>query len=143
MPRQGVYDTTAVPAGLFDKCGQDQGWFDRDLLYFPTAATPAPPPWFSSLLNTGGGKRTLFDPELPLDGDIAWELGVDAYSEGVTFEAFEQKILGGQKDEAKRAKFREMIATFGAERAEKMKLVKKVITVAGVSYVVWKILLWL
>ena len=44
MPRQGLFDTTAVPAGLFDKNGQDQGWFDRDLLYFPVGPPPPPPP---------------------------------------------------------------------------------------------------
>jgi len=32
MARPGLFDTDSVPWGWFDVCGQDQGWFDRDLL---------------------------------------------------------------------------------------------------------------
>ena len=56
--RQGIFDTAAVPWGLFDVCGQDQGWFDRDLLYIPQLVPipptpPVPPP--SPSPNSGGG----------------------------------------------------------------------------------------
>ena len=42
--RPGLFDADAVPWGWFDDCGQDQGWFDRDLLVYPLAIPPPPPP---------------------------------------------------------------------------------------------------
>lgn len=42
--RPGVFDTDAVSWGWFDVCGEDQGWFDRDLLVYPAVVPPPPPP---------------------------------------------------------------------------------------------------
>lgn len=42
--RPGVFDTDAVSWGWFDECGEDQGWFDRDLLVYPAVVPPPPPP---------------------------------------------------------------------------------------------------
>ncbi|MGC1581031.1 MAG: hypothetical protein WA766_06090 [Candidatus Acidiferrales bacterium] len=137
MARPGLLDTTAVPWGLFDKCGQDQGWFDRDLLTYPVVA----PPWYSTLLYIGGWEPAPSEREMA--AGAAWELGLDTYGLAVTFKAFEEKILVAQHDSMKRDEFRQMAATFHAERLEKMKIVKRVITVAGVSYVVWKLVMLL
>ena len=144
MPRQGLNDTTAVPAGLFDKCGQDQGFFDRDLLYFPTG--PTPPPWYLSLLYTGGWDPTsdeFFKGDPALVANVAWELGADGYGREVTFRSFEGKILAEQRDTEKRAEFRQMAEVYAAEHAAKMKIIKRAITIAGVTYIVWKIVMWL
>ena len=143
MARPGLLDTTAVPWGWFDKCGENQGWFDRDLLTWPVAVGPTPPPWYWTLLYQGGWDETsdkffgMYDTALA--AGVAWELGLGEYEAGVTFAAFEEKILAAERDDKKRDEFRQMIATFKAERLEKMKIVKRVVTVAGVMYVVWKL----
>ena len=83
MARQGLFDTTAVPAGLFDRCGQDQGWFDRDLLTYPAHALP---PWYLNLLYIGGWDETadVFNAYVQDSGAtanvasaelLAWRLG--------------------------------------------------------------------
>ena len=42
--RPGLFDADAVTWGWFDDCGQDQGWFDSDLLVYPEVVPPPPPP---------------------------------------------------------------------------------------------------
>jgi hypothetical protein len=176
MSRQGLFDTDAVPWGWFDVCGQDQGWFDRDLLFYPLQS---PQPWYASLLYTGGwdetsdefyastetvvsaeqltwhlggweedqvlGKTLFGVDDRELEARVAWELGIEPYSRQVTFKDFESKILEAQRAVEKRAEFSQTMATISAESAEErqMALIKRTITLAGVTYIVWKVIVWL
>ena len=134
MARPGLLDTNGVPWGWFDKCAQNQGWFDRDLLTYPVTSEP---PWYSSLLYVGGWEPA--PSEVDAARGAAWELGLDDYTLEVTFKAFEEKILTAQRDERKRDEFRQMAVTFHAERLEKMKIVRRAVTIAGVTYIIWKL----
>jgi hypothetical protein len=103
---------------------------------------PAPPPFFRSLLNIGGftWKDDYFFEDY---NNLMWELGFDDYSERVTFAQFERKIISAQHAEEKRAEFTQMTTVFGQEAAIRSRLVKQVLTIAGVTYVVWRVLAWL
>lgn len=107
------------------------------------------PPQGQTFLLAMGGARWADDyffmrgPDAEKYANLTWELGLDDFDAEVTFRQFEQRILSAQHYEAKRAEFTQMTTTFGEEAAARAKLVKQIITVAGVSYVVWRVLMWL
>jgi hypothetical protein len=139
MARLGSFDICAYAPTWFDVNSDVGGWVDRDYIPMPTG--PGPIPWYSSLLYTGGWEEeSAMDP---LDAGVSWELGLGPYEDGVSFQAFEQKILEAQQDETRRDEFRQMAKVFGEEHAEKMKLVRRAVTIAGVTYVVWRLIMWL
>ena len=79
------------------------------------------------------------------DGDVAWELGEDAYGTGpVTLGQFTNPTVASAKDEAKRAAFaaiiKELVRQDIEETRQREQIVKISITAAGVTYVALKVL---
>jgi hypothetical protein len=91
--------------------------------------------------------KTLFGvPDPELEARVAEELGMGAYGRQVSFKDFEDKILSAQRALVRREEFRQTVETIAAESAEERRmqlLVRRTITVAGVTYFVWKIAMWL
>jgi hypothetical protein len=151
MARLGSWDTIGYAPTWFDVDNDTGGWWDRDLI--PNKTGPGPTPWYSSLLYMGGWDDTsdrffasstvASNEELDLEAGIAWELGLLPYRRQVSIEQFEERILTAQRDTARRAKFTQMVTFFGEEREAKARLVKRVAAAAGVTYVLWRILLGL
>jgi hypothetical protein len=146
----GLFDySVAGPAAWFDRDvftsndpGAAAGWFDFDYLHPPFESTPQE--W--AFLLTLGGARWADDYFYLFDQykDLAWELGFDDYStRGVTFEQFERKITMRQSAEEKRDEFRQITTVFGQEAQVRAKMIKTAVTIAGVTYVVWRVLMWL
>jgi hypothetical protein len=115
-------------------------------IYDPSEYLPRPPgPSFLLSLTGADECDDYFFKDCP--EEVAWELRIGDFGRQVTFDQFERKILTRQKDEASLAAFHQMIAVFRDEERARIELlktqVKKAITIVGVGYVVWKVLLWL
>jgi len=91
--------------------------------------------------------KTLFGvPDPDLEARVAEELGIGFYGRQVSFKDFESKILSDQRALVRREEFRQTVETIAAESAEERRmklLVRRTVTIAGVTYVAWKILMWL
>lgn len=107
-----------------------------------------------ALPSSGGGRNTretwwFRTPWTDDEGEraLAWELGIDLgshYRRRVSFEAFESRAIGILEEQARSDRFMsDALAIMRREEERKQRLVKiaKVtVTVAGVSYVLWRLL---
>jgi hypothetical protein len=144
MARPGLFDTNAVPWGWFDVCGQDQGWFDRDLL---TYLIPTP---FRRRAPGGGGYWQEVEELNPFYGYVpelsAWELSdlpFPTYAKGdpVDWTTFARRTVHEVDAYESRARLRSRIEGLIKQDLDRRRFELKVITIAGISYLVIKHLL--
>jgi len=146
MARPGVFDTNAISAGWFDVCGQDQGWFDRDLLtYLIPAVVPT-----RRRIGGGGYWEDDEDHLNPLYGYVpqvfAWELSdlpFPSYTKGeeIDWATFSRRAVHEVDAYESRERLRMRIEGLIRQDLDRRSFELKVITVAGISYLVIKFLL--
>jgi len=128
--------------------GQAAGWYDLDYLH---------PPYGTQFLYylQGGGDPWIFDPvtenfydplglyKIAVPWQVIDELG-DKWQAGepVTWDKFQNRIVLESKREKGRKDFKELAEELLYEQ-DYGRVIRKTIQVAGVTYIVWKVLQWL
>jgi len=130
--------------------GQAAGWYDLDYLEPPISGVA---PFLYYL--QGGGDPWIFDPitenfydpqglyKIVIPWQVVDELG-DAWKAGtpVTWDKFQNRIVLERKREEGKKAFKHLAEDLLYSH-DYGRIVRKTIKVAGVTYIVWKVLQWL
>jgi hypothetical protein len=129
--------------------GQAAGWYDLDYLQPPIASSP-----FLYYLQ-GGGDPWIFDPitenfydpsglyKIAVPWQVVDEIG-DRWKAGepVTLDKFQNRIVLENKREQGKKDFKRLADELLYEQ-DYGRAIRTTIKVAGVTYIVWKVLQWL
>ncbi len=145
MARLGSWDIDGYVPTWFDVDNDPGGVWDRDAIPNTTPG-PGPVPFVFQMSGADIASDLFFmlDPYYRAGAGEAEkahrELDLGDYGGRVTFEQFEKRIIVGMEEEQDARDFMKLQEAFDElERMELAERIRKAATVAGITYVVWRL----